>query len=122
MDEYKWSRRKSCLISGILLAILSMPCIFGFNIWQNIKILGGNILDFEDFIVSANLLPLGGLYLIIFCLNRNGWGKENFFRELNTGKGWKFPEWTANYIRIVCPLIIFMLWLTGLWEKFFRCN
>ena len=118
MDEFKWSRRFSCMIFGIALAFLSLPCILGFNLWSHIRIAGGNILDLEDFIVSANLLPLGGLYLTFFCMNKTGWGKENFFAEANTGKGWKFPLWMSSYIRFVCPVIIFLLWVIGWLDKF----
>ena len=70
MDEFKWSRKKSCGIFFITLLILSMPCVLGFNYWQGFEPLGkgSNILDLEDFIVSSNLLPLGALYLTVFCM------------------------------------------------------
>ncbi len=121
MDEFKWSRKKSCFIFFILLSLLSLPCIFGFNLWKNFQPFGkgSNILDLEDFIVSNNLLPLGAVYLIIFCLNKSGWGDENLFIELNTGKGWKFPMWTKNYIRFVIPIVILLIWFAGIKEKFF---
>ena len=121
IDEFKWTRRKSCFIFFILLAIFSLPCIFGFNLWNNFQPFGAgsNILDLEDFIVSYNLLPLGAVYLIIFCLNKIGWGADNLFAELNTGKGWKFPMWTKNYIRFVIPIVILLIWFAGIREKLF---
>lgn len=121
IDEFKWKRQKSGIIFGIILGILSMPCILGFNLWKKFQPLGSgsSILDLEDFIVSANLLPLGSIFMLLFCMNRKGWGSRNFFTELNTGKGWKFPEWTENYIKfIVCPILI-ILWAVGIVEKFF---
>lgn len=120
MDEFKWSRTGSCSVFGIALAVLTLPCIFGFNIWQNFHPLGGNsnILDLEDFIVSDNLLPLGALTLTLFCMNRLGWRAENFFAELNTGKGWKFPVRTSGYLKWGLPVIIFAIWLTGILKRF----
>ena len=120
MDEFHWSRRKSCLIAGVILALTSLPCILGFNLWRDIQPLGegSTILDLEDFIVSSNLLPLGALYLTIFCTAASGWGAENFFREVNTGKGLHFPVWMKNYLKFVIPVIIALIWLLGLREFF----
>ena len=120
MDEFHWSRRKSCLTAGIIIALASLPCIFGFNLWQKIQPLGNGstILDLEDFIVSSNLLPLGALYLTIFCTTAAGWGTENFFKEVNTGKGRDFPVRLKNYLKFVIPVIIAVIWLLGLLEFF----
>lgn len=121
MDEFHWSRRRSCGIFAAALALLSLPCIFGFNLWRDFHPLGGdsNILDLEDFIVSNNLLPLGALCLSIFCMHRIGWGEENFCAELNTGRGWKFPLRPRRYFRWLLPLLIFAVWLLGL-AAFFK--
>ena len=120
MDEFKWRRRNSCTVFGTILTVLSIPCILGFNWWKNFQPLGkgSNILELEDFIVSANLLPLGALYLTVFCLNKYGWGADNCFEELNTGKGWKFPKWTRYYIQLVIPVVVFIIWLIGIMDVF----
>ncbi len=120
MDEFKWSRVKSCAVFGAALTILTLPCIFGFNIWQDFHPFGGssNVLDLEDFIVSDNLLPLGALTLTLFCMNRFGWQEENFFAELNTGKGWKFSAKSRHFLKFVLPWIIFVIWLAGILKRF----
>ena len=63
MDLFGWSRKKSTLVSLILIIILSMPCVMGFNVLAGFTPLGegSTIMDLEDFIVSNNLLPLGSL-------------------------------------------------------------
>lgn len=120
MDEWKWSRRKSCLIFGMLLLFGTLPCIFGFNLWKNFQPLGQgtNVLDLEDFIISDNLLPLGALYLTLFCTSRCGWGYKNFCNEVNTGVGWKFSEKTMFYSKYVLPVIILFIWVMGIIKKF----
>ncbi|MBO5959779.1 MAG: sodium-dependent transporter, partial [Lentisphaeria bacterium] len=119
MDELKLERKKSCAIFGIALMILAIPCILGFNLWQGFHPLGGgsNILDLEDFIVSDNLLPLGALYLTIFCTNRYGWGMDKYYLELNTGTGWNFPRFARYYLRWGLPVIIFTIWAIGIMKK-----
>ncbi len=120
MDEYRWTRKKSCMIFNILLLILSLPCIFGFNLWKDIQPLGAGstILDLEDFIVSSNLLPLGALCLTIFCTWKSGWGTDRFYAELNTGKGWSLPRFYQPYLRWVLPVVILSIWLLGLMKQF----
>ena len=29
--------RKAVLINGILIAVLSLPCVFGYNIWSDFR-------------------------------------------------------------------------------------
>ena len=53
-------------------------------------------MDLEDFIVSNNILPLGSLVYLLFCVTKYGWGWKNFSEEANAGKGIKYPEWTRK--------------------------
>lgn len=116
IDELKWSRRKSTWIFGVILTVLSLPCVFGFNLWQSFQPFGegSTVLDLEDFIVSKNLLPLGALYLTVFAMNRYGWGKEKCLEEINCGKGIRFSKYFIPYISWIIPTIIFGIWLIGL--------
>lgn len=116
IDQFRWSRRQSTVIFGAALAILSFPCIWGFNYWKNWHPLGGdsNVLDLEDFIVSTNLLPLGSLIISLFCLNRWGWGAEKFFAEVNAGSGLKLPRAAESFLRYGVPAVILFVYLLGL--------
>lgn len=121
MDMWDWSRKKSVIINGAALLILSMPCILGFNILSSIEPLGSgtNIQDFEDFIVSYNILPLGSLVYLIFCTKNSGWGWDNFIKEADTGKGLKFPHKIKFYVSYILPLIIIFIFIMGYKQKFF---
>ena len=78
MDLFHWSRKKSCMINWVALIVLSLPCVFGYNIWSAIQPLGegSTILDLEDFAVSNVILPIGSLCYLLFCVTRYGWGLE----------------------------------------------
>lgn len=119
MDLWNWERKKAVIANLILVLILSLPCIFGFNVWSGFCPLGAgsNIMDLEDFIVSNNLLPLGSLVYLAFCVSKNGWGWENFLQEANMGKGMKFPKWLKNYVRYMLPLIILFVFVQGYFEN-----
>lgn len=119
MDLFGWSRKKAVLINSVLLTVLSVPCALGFNVLSNINWLGMNIMDIEDFIVSNNLLPLGSLVYLFFCVSRYGWGWDNFITEVNTGKGLKFPKWARVYVTYILPLVVLFVFIQGYVSKFF---
>lgn len=74
MDQWGVSRRSAVAINAVLIIVLSVPCILGFNVWQGVQFPGiGDIQSLEDFIVSNNVLPLGGLVYVLFCTSRYGW-------------------------------------------------
>lgn len=120
MDMLGWSRKKSVIVSLILITVLSIPCILGFNVLAGFQPVGegSSIMDLEDFIVSNNLLPLGSLGYLLFCTRKNGWGWENFLAEANAGKGLKFPGWLKGYVSYGIPLIIIIIYLKGYYDKF----
>lgn len=120
MDLFGWSRKKSVIVSAILIIILSMPCVLGFNILSGVQPLGegSTIMDLEDFIVSNNFLPLGSLEYLLFCTRENGWGWEAFLEEANTGEGLGFPKGLKGYVSYVIPLLIIIIYLKGYYDKF----
>ena len=108
MDLSGWSRKKACLFNGILMLLLSMPCVLGFNVLSKFQPLGPGtgVLDLEDFVVSNLLLPLGSLIFIFFCTSRYGWGWKDFTKEANTGKGLKVQRWMRGYMCYVLPVLV----------------
>ncbi len=116
MDLSGWSRKKACLFNGILMLLLSMPCVLGFNVLSKFQPLGPGtgVLDLEDFVVSNLLLPLGSLIFIFFCTSRYGWGWKNFTKEANAGKGLKVQRWMRGYMCYVLPVLVAVILVLGL--------
>lgn len=121
LDLWNWSRKKAVLVNIAIIIILSLPCVLGFNLLSGIQPMGpgSNIMDIEDFIVSNNLLPLGSLVYLLFCVSKYGWGWKNFLTEANTGKGMKFPKWIRFYVTFILPLIVLAIFVQGYLAKFF---
>lgn len=116
MDLSGWSRKKACLFNGILMLLLSMPCVLGFNVLSKFQPLGPGtgVLDLEDFVVSNLLLPLGSLIFIFFCTSRYGWGWKDFTKEANTGKGLKVQRWMRGYMCYMLPVLVAVILVLGL--------
>lgn len=108
---------KKKIVRGHIVAmiLLSLPCALGYNLLSGIQPLGAGtaILDLEDFLVSNNILPLGGIVYVLFCACKSGWGWENALEEANAGKGLKFPNAIRLYVKYVLPLIILFVFVMG---------
>lgn len=121
MDLFHVTRKKAVMLNLVLILVLSIPCVLGFNIWSDFHPLGGTstIQDLEDFIVSGNLLPLGSLVYLLFCTSKYGWGWKNFMAEANTGEGLRFPNGLRIYLSYVLPMIVLFIFAMGYIVKFF---
>ena len=121
MDMTGWSRKKVALINTVLMIVLSLPCVFGYNIWSAFQPFGegSTVLDLEDFLVSNIWLPLGSLVYLLFCTSRYGWGWKNFKEEANEGGGLKIRDWMRFYVSYILPLIVLAVFVIGIKDKFF---
>ena len=114
LEETKLKRKKVALINIFLVLVLSLPAVLGFNVLSNVSLGSKVILDIEDFIISNNVLPLGSMVYVLFCSLKTGWGWDNFIKEANTGeKGFRFPSWMRLYFKYVIPVIILVVWASG---------
>ena len=110
-----WSRPKGSLVCGIVVFALALTTALGFNLIHFQPFAEGTTwLDFWDFIVSTNILPLGSLVLALFCCTKFGWGWENFIKETNTGIGPKVQAWQKPIFKYVVPVIIIAIYIYGI--------
>ncbi len=114
MDEWGVSRKRAVAINGVCLFVLSLPCVFGFNVLSDFTIPGiGDIQSFEDFLVSNIILPVGSLVFCLFCVTKKGWGWNGFLKEANTGTGVKFPAWMRLWMTYGVPVLIVFIMIMG---------
>ena len=115
IDMFGISRKKASFICCILILILSLPCVLGYNVWSDLHIIGGrDVLDSEDFIVSNLLLPIGSLIFLLFCVTKWGWGFDKYIEECNTGSGLKIPRAFKPYFQFILPILIIAILISGL--------
>lgn len=110
-----WSRRKGSLVCGIIVFVLALTTALGFSVFSFQPFSKGTTwLDFWDFIVSTNVLPLGSLVLALFCCNKFGWGWDSFISEANEGKGMKVKSWMKPIFKYIVPIIIGFIYIYGI--------
>ena len=116
IEKWGWSRKKAVLVNLVAILILSMPCVLGFNVLSGIQPFGEGsvIMDLEDFIVSNNILPLGSLVYLLFCVTKWGWGFDKYLAEANRGTGMKFSPKLKLYFQWILPILILIILIQGL--------
>ncbi len=114
MDQWNMSRKRAVAINCVLIPLLSLPCALGFNVWSGVELPGiGNIQAVEDFLVSNNLLVIGSLVFVLFCVTKRGWGWKNFLTEANAGQGMRFPAWMRGWMTVGVPILIVVILIMG---------
>ena len=110
-----WSRPKGCLVCGIGISLLALTTALGYSLLHFQPFADGTAwLDFWDFLVSTNLLPLGALIFSVFCCYRIGWGWDKFIEEANAGKGLKVKSWMKPVFKYFVPVCVLALYIYGL--------
>ena len=126
IDQKRWSRKKATLVCAGVITLFGIPSalsgsteFFGSG-FANAKasLLGeewgaitqGNWFDFLDYVVSNWMLPLGGLFIALFCAWRVGdkARKDEFIR--NTSLGHLYASWLI-LLRWIVPAIVIVVFL-----------
>ena len=114
MDQWNWSRKKAVAVNGVAVTLLSLPCALGPSLLSFISLPAiGDIQSIEDFLVSNNILPLGSLVYLVFCVSKRGWGWDNFIAEADEGSGVRFPRWARGYLTWGLPVLILVILVMG---------
>ncbi len=111
-----WSRVKGSIVCGVGIFLISLTTALGYSVLHFQPFADGTAwLDFWDFIVSTNLLPIGAFIFALFCCSdRFGWGWDKFVAEANAGKGLKIRSWMKPVFKYIVPVLIVVIYVLGL--------
>lgn len=113
-EEARITRRSAVVISLLLTVVLGTCCSLSLGVLDDMRILGYNLFDFSDKATSVFLMPLTGLFISLFV----GWRLDrDIIRDALTNwrndSGWYIRP-LLGLLRVVCPLLIFIVFLGGL--------
>lgn len=113
VEELGLTRKKATWLSTISVSVLGIMCALSWGVMRDVNILGFNIFGLLNFTSANILLPLGGLFIVLFV----GWylGREKTRDELsNQGilKATYMPLFLF-IVKFVAPIAIALVFLQG---------
>ncbi len=123
LEMFNVRRKKAVLVNFLVILLLAILPVLGFNVLSNVSILGNGtgITDFCDFLISSNVLPIGSLVFVLFITSKRGMKWEKYIKECNTGIGYKISEKLFVYYRYVLTTAIAVILFIG-YLKVFNIN
>lgn len=115
-EELKINRGKAVVLSVAVVAIFGSLCSLSQGVLSDFKIFGNNIFDCFDKFSANILLPLGGIFVVIFV----GWKmkKTAVLDELTSGGTYSLPSFVQSFIylsiKYLAPVVVAIIMLQGL--------
>ncbi len=110
-EELKMNRKNATLIGSITITILGIFATLSFGKLSGFLIFKKTIFDLLDFVSSNILLPLGGLFIVLFV----GWvmKKDDVLDELSNKRKYGVPYFGTYMflVRYVVPVAIAFIFL-----------
>jgi len=113
-EHYKMTRKKATLVIVGLLAAVGSLAALSNNVLADAKLFGKTFFDLFDYLSSNVLLPVGGLFIVLFVSWVIGWNKvENALTNNGTLKNVKLVKVYFNLTRYVTPILVLIVLLNG---------
>lgn len=114
VEELNMTRRKATITATLSVSALGVITVFSYGPLSGLKLLGKNVFELLEYLTSNIMLPLGGLFIVLFI----GWFLNPTLteRELtNDGKlrGKLLPLFRF-LVRFIAPVAIAAVFLYGL--------
>ena len=108
-DELHWSRARCCLLMVVVMLVIGTASSFGYGIWDSVKILGMQFLDFFDFLTNSVMMPIAALATCILILRVVGFRKMDAEIEQSSDfKRKKLYHFFLKYLACACVIIILL--------------
>ena len=121
MELFKISRVKSVLINFVVITSMCLLPLFGFNLLSDVHIISpdSSFLEFFDFLVSNNIMPLGSVVFVLFVCSKTGMTFKRYIDECNVGKGFNMSYKLFFYYKYVLTAIVLVVYVVGIYQLFF---
>ncbi len=114
VEELKMTRKKATIAATLSVSVLGILTVLSLGNLSNIKILGKNIFGLLEYLTSNIMLPLGGLFIVLFI----GW----FFSPALTKKELtnegtiksSYLPFFRFIVKFIAPVAIAMVFMYGL--------
>lgn len=113
-EEFKMNRRKATIIATLTVSVLGLLTVASLGHLSNFLILGKNIFGVLEYLTANIMLPLGGLFIVLFI----GWYyKPQLTRKELTNDGTLKARYIPVFmfiVRFLAPVAIAIVFLYSL--------
>ena len=113
-EELGISRKPATIVAAIGITALGTLSTMSWGALDHISLFGNKIFDMLDFAASNILLPIGGLFIVIFL----GWffGRERIRKELSSEGLFKVNllQVFMLIVKFLAPIAIALVFLNGI--------
>ena len=116
-DEFKWSRKKSTTIIGLIIVSLGTLSALGYGLLAEVTIIGMQFLDFFDFLTNTVMMPIAAIATCL--LVSRVIGIEKIEAEVTAdGAPFKRKKIFAFMIRFLCPVFAAIILISSIANAF----
>lgn len=116
-DEFKWSRKKSTTIIGLIIVSLGTLSALGYGPLAEVTIIGMQFLDFFDFLTNTVMMPIAAIATCLFVSRVIG--VEKIEAEVTAdGAPFKRKKIFAFMIRFLCPVFAAIILISSIANAF----
>jgi NSS family neurotransmitter:Na+ symporter len=109
-NRFGWSRKRAIYVMLGSTFLVGLTTVFSFNIWSDVKLAGRTLFDLKDYLVTAYIMPIGGLGVVLFA----AWVMPvETLKQAFGGDGPLFSAWLFAG-RFLAPLGILWIFWAGL--------
>ena len=83
-DELHWKRWKCCLLMAGVMLVIGTASSMGYGVWDSVRILGMQFLDFFDFLTNSVMMPIAALATCLLIVRVVGFEKMDKEIELSS--------------------------------------
>lgn len=116
-DEFKWSRKKSTTIIGLIIVSIGSLSALGYGPLAEVTIIGMQFLDFFDFLTNTVMMPIAAIATCL--LVSRVIGVEKIEAEVTAdGAPFKRKKIFAFMIRFLCPVFAAIILISSIANAF----
>lgn len=116
-DELHWKRWKCCLLMAGVMLVIGTASSMGYGVWDSVRILGMQFLDFFDFLTNSVMMPIAAFATCL--LISRVIGVKKIEEEVLRGEGTFKRKRIFNFmIRYLCPIFAAIILLSSVANAF----
>lgn len=111
-DEFHLSRGESCLIMAAVSLLAGTASALGFGVWDGIRVLGMQFLDFFDFLTNSVMMPLGAMATCFLIVRVVGFRKIE--EEIERSSAFRRKKMYRFFLKYLAPLCIGIILISSI--------